>query len=91
MVDWQITAATLYCPFVADEATIIVNSDWTVRCTGYDKYAHGRRASVELVKRSIEKQQTLECQGLDCQTIASYKQKLKNEESAKATPAGDIQ
>jgi hypothetical protein len=32
MVDWQITAATIYCDDVDDEVTVIVNRDGSVRC-----------------------------------------------------------
>jgi len=88
MVDWQKTAVTLRCPAVVDEVTIIVNSDWSVKCTGYNKYSGSRDGSLELVKRSLNLRRTLECKGLDCPTITAYLERLKSEESP-PTPAGE--
>jgi len=88
MVDWQKTAATLRCPAVADEVTIIVNSDWSAKCTGYEKYSGSRDGSLELVKRSLNLRRTLECKGLDCPTITAYVERLRNEESKPSAPSG---
>jgi hypothetical protein len=38
MVDWQITAKTIYCDSVKDEVTIIIKKDWSAICTGSVKY-----------------------------------------------------
>jgi hypothetical protein len=37
MVDWQITAKTIYCEAVKEEVTIIIKKDWSANCTGSDK------------------------------------------------------
>jgi hypothetical protein len=89
MTNWQVTAVTLKCPNIADEATIIINNDWTVKCTGMVKYAKDRKAGIELVKRSMEFRRTLECKGLNCPTIANYIEKLINEEPLQTKPAGE--
>ena len=83
MVDWQITAKTIYCDAVDDEVTIIVNNDWSVKCTGLEKYATSREASVELVRKSLAIQRTLECQGIDCIRVTQYKEQLLSEETKK--------
>ena len=87
MVDWQKTTVTLRCPAVADEVTIIVNSDWSVKCTGHDKYSGRRDGSLELVKRSLKLRRTLECKGLECPTITAYVERLRGEETP-TEPAG---
>lgn len=83
MVDWQVTAVTINCPDVADEVTVIVKSDWSVKCTGNDRYANSREAGLELVKRSMNLKRALGCKGIHCRQIQEYVQKLKSEESGK--------
>lgn len=89
MVDWQITATTLVCNAVAEEVTILVYPDWTVRCTGFEKYTKNRNASLELLKRSLTLKRTLDCKGLDCPSIIEYKLKLEDEERRRASPTGE--
>ncbi len=89
MNNWQVTAVTLRCPNIADEATIIVNNDWTIKCTGMVKYTKDRKASLELVRRSMEYRHTLECKGVKCPTIATYIETLINEEGLQSNPSGD--
>jgi len=83
MVDWQVTATTIYCDAVDDEVTILVYKDWSVRCTGRDKYTTSRDMQLELVKKSLQQRRSLECQGLGCDRISEYKRKLIVEEAAK--------
>ncbi len=85
MVDWQVTAYTFRCDYVADEVTILVYPDWSVKCSGNIKYTGSRDASVELVKRSLNLKKVLECKGLDCSFITEYKLKLQHEEDLKAS------
>ncbi|HEX9896211.1 MAG TPA: hypothetical protein VGA85_00925 [Dehalococcoidales bacterium] len=89
MVDWQITATTLVCNAVAEEVTVLVYPDWTVRCTGFEKYSKSREASLVLLKRSLKLRETLDCKGLDCPTIIEYKLKLEDEEKRRASHAGE--
>jgi hypothetical protein len=83
MVDWQITATTIVCEAVANEVTLLVHGDWSVKCTGFERYTGNRRAKLELVRRSLDLKRTLECKGLQCPHIAEYKQKLIAEEDAR--------
>ena len=89
MGNWQVTAVTVKCPCIEDEATIIVNADWTAKCTGMLKYTNDRNASLQLVKRSMEYRRVLDCKGVSCPTISTYIEKLKNEEAAQSNPPGD--
>ena len=80
MVDWQVTAVTINCDAVADEVTIIVKNDWSVKCTGFEKYTGSRTVRLELVKRSLNAKRTLECKGMQCKQIEEYVRKLQAEE-----------
>lgn len=82
MVDWQITATTITCEAVDDEVTILVHGDWTVKCTGFERY-NNRRGGLELVKKSMVIKKLLECKGLECPRILEYKEKLMSEEQKK--------
>lgn len=35
MVDWRVTATTIYGDAVDDDVTVLVYEDWSTRCTGY--------------------------------------------------------
>lgn len=74
MVDWQITATTVVCRYIDEEVTISVFSDWTVKCTGQEKY----------LNKSAKSKGTTSCNGLDCPDIVEYKLKLQNEEETQA-------
>lgn len=89
MVDWQVTATTLICPSVAEEVTILVYPDWTVKCTGFEKYMKDRSASIDLLKKSLIMKKTLDCKGLDCPQIIEYKYKLQDEERRQASGTGE--
>lgn len=89
MVDWQVTATTLVCSAVAEEVTILVYSDWTVKCTGFEKYTKNRRASLELLKKSLSLKRTLDCKGLDCPLVIEYKLKLQDEEMKGSSHTGE--
>lgn len=76
MVDWQITATTIYCDAVKDEVTILVSKDWTVKCTGHKKYADPDGKSRKSKRNSA-------CAGEACPRVKAYKQKLVDEEAGK--------
>ena len=84
MVDWQITVSTIYCDAVDDEVTIMVHKDWSIKCTGYDKYRQPDREVAGLLKKKGKRlSRQLKCEGLDCHRIVGYKNKLLSEESVK--------
>ena len=51
MVNWQVTATTLYCDTVNDEVTILVYKDWSVMCTGYTKYSNTGKKNITSTRR----------------------------------------
>ena len=83
MVDWQITATTIYCDAVNDEVTIMVYKDWSVKCTAFNKYTDSHEGSLQPVNKSTDKRRTIECQGINCERVTGYVNNLKAEEAAK--------
>jgi len=76
MVGWQATETTIYCDDVDDEVTILVYTDWSVKCTGYEKYGKGGDKTSLLKKRSKQVKRQLKCVGLECERVVQYKGKL---------------
>jgi len=72
MVDWTITATTIYCDATDDEVTVMVFKDGSTKCTGYDKYSKSDRPLKQI-----------KCLGTNCSRLAQYKDKLFSEESGK--------
>jgi len=87
MPDWQVTATTIRCDAVDDEVTIMVYGDWSTECTGFHKYTESREEQLNLLRKSLRLQRTLECEGVRCTRIAEYKQKLQDEEAMRARSA----
>ena len=80
MIDWEVTATTMYCDAVADEVTIILNSDGTVRCIGYEKYSNPDKNNINHLKsKGKQFERTLQCQDLGCSLITGYKEKIFSE------------
>ena len=53
MVDWQVTAKTIYCDNVDDEVTILVYKDWSANCNGFDKY-HPESSPTKETKKLLK-------------------------------------
>jgi len=82
MVNWQLTATTIYCDAVADEVTILVYKDGSVKCTGYTKYAEPSKETLNLLKiKNKQLKRNLECEGPECYRVIQYRDKLFAEES----------
>ncbi len=77
MVDWEVTATTVYCDDVDDEVTIIVSGNGNVKCTGAQKYAPSQKeAARELKKKSRQKGKTLLCKDASCAKLTGYRDEL---------------
>jgi hypothetical protein len=77
MVDWEVTATTIYCDDVDDEVTIIVQGNGTVRCTGSQKYAlNNKEAQKELKKKSQKAGKPLLCKDNACPKLPKYRDEL---------------
>ena len=87
-MDWQITAVTINCSSVAEEVTVIVKSDGSVKCNGFENLAGSRNARVELVNRSMTLKRVLDCSGIQCNQIKKYLEKLQTEDQQKAGAPG---
>ena len=73
MVDWKVTATTIYCDDVDDEVTIIVYGNGTVKCTGAQKYVKASKETTqELKKKSKQKGKTLLCKDTTCAKLTKY-------------------
>jgi hypothetical protein len=84
MVDWQVTATTIYCDAVDDEVTIIVYKDWSTRCTGYGKYVENLdKETAKMLKRKAKGLgRNLRCEGpLDCRASV-YRDSLVTQDKA---------
>ena len=82
MVNWQVTATTIYCDAVDDEVTLLVHKDWSVKCTGYRKYGAPSKEILNLLKRkSKQLKRRLECTGRECRQVIQYREKLLAEEA----------
>lgn len=88
MVDWKVTATTIYCPALDDEVTIIVYRDFTLRCTGHTRYQEptGEAARL-LLKKAKRLGRRLGCAGTDCPQASEYRDKLAQEELNKGNQA----
>jgi hypothetical protein len=78
---WQLTATTIKCDIVDDEATIIIYKDWSAKCTGYSRYASSSKASGLNKKKSLSPGRRLKCLGTQCPKVIEYREKLLSEES----------
>lgn len=80
MASWQITATTIYCDTVDDEATVIVYKDGTIKCTGYNRYFHPDHETDKFMKRRGKVlHRILKCDGLECQRVTAYRDNLMAE------------
>ncbi|MCX8125588.1 MAG: hypothetical protein N3E40_00390 [Dehalococcoidia bacterium] len=82
MINWRITATTVYCDAVDDEVTLIVHKDGTARCTGLQKYTRQSRETVrEIRNKSRKLGRQVACRGQTCTVAADYRDRLFAEES----------
>ncbi|GAI53665.1 unnamed protein product [marine sediment metagenome] len=84
MVNWQVTAATIYCDAVDDEVTLLVYKDRSAKCTGYQKYGKPDKETAEVIgKKSKQLKRRLECEGQECHRVIRYRDKLFAREASK--------
>jgi len=73
MVDWEITATTIFCESVDDEVTLIVTQDGKVKCTGQQKYAKsGKETARTMKKKSRQLGRQISCEGVGCARVTQY-------------------
>ena len=77
MVDWLLTATTIYCDAVEDEVTFIAGKDGTIKCTGYNVYSSPSKKNIKMIKQKRKRlKKSIRCEGLDCHRIKEYENKL---------------
>ena len=84
MVDWQVTATTIYCDAVDDEVTILLYKDGSIRCTGYKKYVENpnKETAQVLKKKGKRLGRNLKCEGPQNSRVTIYRDKLTAEEKS---------
>ncbi len=90
MVNWQVTATTIYCDAVDDDVTLLVYKDWSVKCTGYSKYGERSKDTIRLLKKAGQLKRQLGCAGLECYRVIQYKEKLFSEEAKRGTQSEPV-
>jgi len=89
MVDWQITATTIYCDAVADEVTLMVHKSGGTRCTGYTKYGQPNAdAAACLKKKAASLGKELACEGPVCSRVSAYRTHLLANQGGCGCPGG---
>ena len=87
MVNWQVTATTIYCDAIDDEATILVYRDFSVKCTGYDRYGTPEPEKPDMQRNKSEQSlKSLNCEGPVCWRVSQYRDRIMSEE---AEPHGE--
>jgi hypothetical protein len=82
MVNWSITATTIYCEAVDDEVTLMVYKDRSAKCTGLKKYGNpGTETTKRIKEKGKRTKRTLKCDGEQCARVTQYREKLFTEET----------
>ena len=82
MVNWQVTATTIYCDAVDDEVSLMVYKDGSAKCVGNEKYREPDKETARLMaKKSKGLGRKLECEGSECWRVIQYRDKLFAEET----------
>ena len=77
MVNWQVTAKTIYCEATDNEVTLLVYKDGSTKCTGYQRYGQPSNETVKLLgQKSRQLKRQLQCEGPECFRVTQYRDKL---------------
>ena len=84
MIDWQVTATTIYCDAVDDDVTLIVDKDWNIRCTGYTRYITNldKETARTHKQKSRRLGRNLKCEGPQDFRVTDYRDRLMAQEKA---------
>jgi hypothetical protein len=79
---WQVTATTIYCDAVEDEATLIIKSeDESIVCTIYPKIRQPyKKQAAEMGKKSQKLDRQLKCEGPLCWRMIEYRNRSFDED-----------
>ena len=74
MVDWEITATTIFCEDVSDEVTLLLSGNGTVNCTGREKYARpAKQVLREMRQKSKKSGKQVKCLEDECPRLRRYR------------------
>jgi hypothetical protein len=80
MVDWEVTATTIFCEAVDDEVTLIVSGNGAVKCSGRQKYENpSKETRKTLAAKAKSGGKQLGCKGEGCNTVKLYRDKMLGE------------
>ena len=80
MIDWQVTATTIYCDAVDDQVTLLVYKDCSTHCTGYATYSQSDKETCKILdRRSKQLKRKLECEGPECYRVIQYRDRIFSE------------
>jgi hypothetical protein len=80
MVDWEVTATTIFCEAVDDEVTLIVSGNGAAKCSGRQKYENPQKETKKtLAGKSKAAGTQLSCKGESCATVKQYRDKMLGE------------
>lgn len=86
---WQTAVTTIKCEKIDDYVSIMVQKDWTVKCTWYNQYKEPSSEGKKSIKLDKSARKKIEkCEGPLCSYVTGYRDKLMEEEqetSSKAT------
>jgi hypothetical protein len=82
LVDWQVTATTIYCEAVDEDVTLLVYKDRSTRCVGYKKYVASisKDTARDLKKRAKKSGRSLKCEGPECPRVVKFRDEIFAEE-----------
>ena len=90
MVNWQVTATTIYCDAVDDDVTLMVYKDGSARCIGYKKHGEPGKDIVKLLKKKgSQLNRSLKCEGPQCSRVVQYRDGLFPEEADAGSARGE--
>jgi len=82
MVNWKITAATIFCDNVDDEVTLLVYNDGAVKCVSCPKYLQPDKETAKIIKEKSKRlKRQVACAGSGCTRVTQYRDRLLAEES----------
>ena len=85
MVDWQVTATTIYCDSVVSDVTIMVYKDWSTKCVIWEDYGEEITKDVGKTPKKKKKKliRELRCEGQMCSRVIEYRDRLIANEQTK--------
>jgi hypothetical protein len=78
---WQTAVTTIKCEIIDEYVSIMVQKDWTSKCTWYNQYKQPQPEGKKKIKYDKKTRKKIEkCQGPLCSNVTGYRDKLIQEE-----------